>query len=30
MSKITIENPVINILFVEPQRHFKFNNKYAS
>lgn len=25
MSKVTIENPVINSPFEEPQRHFKFN-----
>ena len=25
MSKVTIENPVINSPFAEPQRHFKFN-----
>ena len=30
MSKIAIENPVIDSPFVEPQQHFKFNNKYAS
>ena len=30
MSKVTIENPVINSPFEEPQWHFKFNNKYAS
>ena len=29
MPKVTIENPVINSLFEEPKRHFKFNNKYA-
>ena len=25
MSRVTIENPVINSPFEEPQRHFKFN-----
>ena len=25
MAKVTIENPVINSPFEEPQRHFKFN-----
>ena len=25
MSNVTIENPVINSPFEEPQRHFKFN-----
>lgn len=27
MSKVTIENPVINSPFEEPQRHFKFNER---
>ena len=30
MSRVNIENPVINSPFEELKRHFKFNNKYAS